>query len=130
MTSSPFPKFNVFSSNVISLPFSSLTPYKTLTYIFSSNLRPKLKEFTYLLSTNSLPIRVHRPCPLCNSSFTKSHLIKCPSIPPSPHSSITSSVFHYWGYWRVLNTLLHNHSPLYPPTTSSKTHVILSYTRP
>jgi len=105
------PKFNFLPSNIIPLPFSSLTPSKTLTYIFSSNLRPKLKEFSYLLSTNSLPIRVHRPCPLCNTPLTKSHLIKCSSIPPSPHTSITSSVFHFWGYWRVMNTLLHDQPP-------------------
>ena len=111
------PKFNFLSSNIIPLPFSSYSPSETLSSIMSSTLRPKLKEFTYLLSTNSLPVRVHRPCPLCNLPTTKSHLLKCPSIPPSPHDTLNLSVLHFWGYWRALNTILHDNPPPSPHTT-------------
>jgi hypothetical protein len=80
--------------------------------VMGSDLRNKLKEFFWLLSSNSLPVRIHRPCPLCNKPMSKSHLVKFPRIPnPVPNTSTSGIVIHYWSWWVTVNHLLHNSVP-------------------
>jgi hypothetical protein len=93
------------------LPFDNSPAMPTLQWVMDSKLRNKLKEFVYLLSTNSLPIRVHRPCPLCFSPMDRSHLRTCSAIQPPAKCKTRNIVFHLWAHWRAINHYLHEHPP-------------------
>jgi len=94
-----------------------ITPSReTFTIINTSTLRNKLKEFFYLLSTNSLPVHINTPCPLCNKPLTKSHILQCSQIPPPTSTDPPEVAHHYWAHWKSLNNILHDN----PPPLSSK----------
>ena len=80
-------------------------------WVMDSKLRNSLKGFVYLLMTNSLPIHVHRPCPLCFKPMSKSHLRTCAAIPYPPKPKAKHIVFHLWAYWRTMNHHLHENPP-------------------